>query len=677
MKYRKVRRSLVVTGCAALLAAGAAGAAAPLRSGVDKSNFDPAVRPQDDLYRAIDGRWLQRTAIPADLSNYGAFTALTVEAEQRVHELLEKARANPTQVTPQARKAADLYASFMDEQVIEARGLAPLQPELARIDALQTPAEVVAWLGRSQTLGVSTPIQWYVQPDPHDATVYLPGLAQSGLSLPDRDYYLRDDGKYVTYRQQLRDYATTLLQLSGDPDPASGANAVMTIEQKLAQAQWTRVQNRDPVATTNRFDRAALAKAAPHVEWQRYFDGIGAQVPAVNVDQPPYLEALDAMISGIGAVDWRRYLRFHLLDAYAAYLPARFDAAHFEFHDKALSGTEQPRERWKRGVDLVNQAAGEISGQMYVEAYFPAAAKQRMQALVHNLLRAFNKSIDGLTWMTPPTRLQAKRKLAAISTKIGYPDKWRDYSALLIQADDVVGNVQRATLFEERRQLAQLGRPVDRSEWHMTPQTVNAYYNAQMNEIVFPAAILQPPFFDPSADDAVNYGGIGGVIGHEISHGFDDQGRQFDAQGNLRDWWTAEDARLFKQRTAALVAQYNACTVLDDQHVNGELTLGENIADLSGLAIAYKAYLLSLNGRKGRVIDGLTPGQRFFAGWAQVWRRNFRDDNRRMRLSVDPHSPDEFRVNVVASNLDAFHAAFGVKPGDKLYRPPAERIRIW
>ena len=670
-------RTVLAPAIGALLTVSAVPAAQPLRSGIDKSNFDTRVRPQDDLYRHVDGRWLERTPIPPDLSNYGTFSVLTLEAEQHVRDLLQKAAANPAQATAPARMAAALYTSFMDEKAIEARGLAPLQPELARIDALRTPADVAAYLGYCQTLGVDVPLQWYVQQDPRDATVYLAGIAQGGLSLPDRDYYLRDDARYAGYRDKLRTYATQLLQLAGDADAAARAGAIMGIEQRLATAQWTRVQNRDPVATYNKLDRQGLAKLAPSLDWNRYFDGVGAQVAAVNIDQPSYLTALDALTREVSVADWRTYLRYRLLDHFAAYLPMAFDQLQFDFHDRALSGTEQQRERWRRGVTLVDQAIGETSGQMYVEAYFSAAAKQRMQKLVANLLRAFDNSIDGLTWMTPATRGAARVKLAAISTKIGYPDKWRDYSALRIAADDLLGNVMRAEQFEQRRQLNHLGKPVDRGEWHMTPQTVNAYYNPTMNEIVFPAAILQPPFFDERAEDAANYGGIGAVIGHEISHAFDDSGRQFDEHGNLRDWWTEEDAKLFKQRTSALSAQFSAYTVLDGQHVNGELTLGENIADLSGLAIAWKAYQLSLGGKKGPTIDGLTAPQRFFAGWAQVWARNYRDDNLRQRLSVDPHSPSEFRANGPLRHIDAFYDAFDVKSGDKLYLPANDRIRIW
>ena len=662
---------------ASLLTVAAVSAAQPLRSGIDKTNFDPRVRPQDDLYRHVDGRWLEQTPIPADLSAYGSFTVLTTDAERRVHELLERVLNEPAQATPQARKAAALYASFMDERAVQESGLQPLKDELARIDTLQTPADVIAWFGHAQSIDINVPLRWYVQQDPRDASVYLPGVTQGGLSMPDRDYYLRDDARFAGYREQLRGYVSQLMQLAGDANAASSTATIADIEQRLATAQWSRVQNRDPVATYHKLDHAELVRLAPALDWDRYFSGIGAKVAAVNIEQPSYVVAVAALLNEVSVGQWRTYCRYRLLDHFSPYLPEAFGQLHFAFHERALSGTQQQRERWKRAVALVNEAVGEISGEMYVATSFSPAAKQRMQQLVQNLLRAFGNSIDDLAWMTPVTRAEAKKKLAAINTKIGYPDRWRDYAALRMESADLVGNVMRASEFEHRRQLARLGQPVDRTEWHMTPQTVNAYYNPSMNEIVFPAAILQSPFFDERADDAVNYGAIGAVIGHEISHAFDDSGRQFDGQGNLRDWWTEADARLFKERTAALVAQFSAFSVLDNQHVNGELTLGENIADLSGLSIAWKAYQLSLAGRKAPVIDGLTPGQRFFAGWAQIWRRNFRDDNLRQRLSVDPHSPDMFRVNGPVSHIDAFYEAWSVKPGDRLYRPPNERIHIW
>jgi predicted metalloendopeptidase len=662
---------------ATALAACAANPAHAPRSGLQAANFDPAVRVQDDLFGHVNGEWLAHTAIPADQSNYGAFARLNDDAQANVHALLDAAVRRGSHASREDRKAADLYRSFMDTATVEVRGLAPLQAELARVAALQSGDDVAAYLGWQERIGVRNPLAWSVQQDARDAASYVIGIDQGGLTLPDRDYYLRNDARYLEYRQKLVAYMTELLQLAGQADAARQAAAVMAIEQQLATAQWSRVQNRDPIATYNKLTLTELAALAPGLNWPVYLAAVGAPADNVVVGQPGYLAALSGLLRSVPLADWQAYFRFHLLDDYAELLSSPFEQLHFGFHQRTLSGVEEQRPRWKRGVELVNQSLGEISGRMYVQRYFGSEARRRMQALVANLLHSFDASIDSLEWMSPETRVEARRKLAAISVKIGYTDKWRDYSALEITPDDLVGNVMRAAQFETRRRANKLGKPVDRGEWHMTPQTVNAYYNPTLNEIVFPAAILQPPFFDARADDAVNYGGIGAVIGHEISHGFDDSGRHFDGSGNLRDWWSTADAQRFEERTRALVAQYAACRVLDDQPVNGELTLGENIADLTGLAIAYKAYQRSLQGRAAPVIDGNSGAQRFFYGWAQVWQRKYRDDNLRARLSVDPHSPSQFRANVPASNIDAFYDAFGLRPGDGLYREPAERVRIW
>ncbi|MFT3906286.1 MAG: M13-type metalloendopeptidase [Steroidobacteraceae bacterium] len=648
------------------------------RSGLDLPGFDLGVRPQDDLYRFTAGGWERRTEIPADQSNYGAFSKLDDQAQVDVHELLEelgKSAANPGS---EERKLADLYRSFMDTQRVEQADLAPLSAELARIAQIATPTDLARYIGYNQGLGIAAPLQWYVQQDARNATVYISYVDQSGLSLPDRDYYLRSEQKYQDYRQKLHDYARQLLTLGGDADAASEADRILAIESQLARAQWSNVQNRNPVATYNRKTLAQAAELAPGIDWRTLFEAIGisAQDEFV-VSQPSFFTTLGVMLQTVPVADWRAYFRYRLLDESAPYLPERFVALHFDFHQRTLSGVQQMRPRWKRGVALANGAMGQAVGKLYVARHFSAESRQRARQLVANLMATYRQSIDSLEWMGPETRAQAQQKLAAFTVKIGYPDKWRDYSALQIDAEDLAGNVLRANQFDHQRLLRRLGAPVDRSEWLMTPQTVNAYYNPLMNEIVFPAAILQPPFYNAQSDDAVNYGAIGAVIGHEISHGFDDQGSQFDAQGNLRNWWTEEDAARFKQRTSALVQQYSSYTVLDGEHVNGELTLGENIADLSGLAIAYKAYLLSLNGRPAPLIDGYSGAQRFFFGWGQVWRRKYRDDNLRQRLAVDPHSPSEFRANGPASNIDAFYAAFNVQPGDKLYRPPAERVKIW
>ncbi len=664
---------------AALLAACTSIRAPVPTSGLDLAGFDRSVRAQDDLYRHAGGRWLAATDIPADLANYGAFTRLDEDARANVRGLIEAtARARPAPGSEEA-KVAGLYASFMDTATIEARGLAPLATELARIEAIATAGDLAAYIGHNQTIGVAAPLQWYVQQDARDATRYLSWLDQSGLTMPDRDYYLRSEPKYAEYRAGLAAYVAALLGAAG-ADGAAAADAaarIVALETELARANWTKVQNRDPVATYNKVTLAEAARLVPGFDWTRFFAGVGAPVEEFLISQPSYVTALAQLLATRPIGDWQVYFRFRLLDAYAPFLPARFDALHFDFRQRTLNGVAEPPPRWKRAVMATDGALGEITGRLYVARHFSPAARASARALVANLLAAYRQSIDQLDWMGPETRARAQEKLAKINVKIGYPDTWRDYSALEVRADDLVGNLLRAARFEQQRMARRLGGPVDRGEWLMTPQTVNAYYNPLMNEIVFPAAILQPPFFNAAADPAVNYGGIGAVIGHEISHGFDDQGRQFDGDGNLRDWWSAADGERFKQRTTALVQQFNAYRVLDGQPVNGELTLGENIADLSGLAIAYKAYVLSLHGRPAPVIDGYTGAQRFFLGWGQVWRRKYRDDNLRMRLAVDPHSPSEFRANGPVSNIEAFYAAFGVAPGDGAYRAPAERVRIW
>jgi putative endopeptidase len=664
---------------AATLAGGAVADEAPLKSGLDLSGYDRAVRPQDNLYTFSNGTWERRTEIPADLSNYGTFTKLDEEAQDQVHGLLEDALRTPPAPGTEEAKAADFYRSFLDSARIESLGLAPLASQLARIDAIKTPSDVVRYIGYNQVIGVGDPMAWSAPQDPGDAKRYLTEIDQSGLTMPDRDYYLRDDAKYREYRQQFESYVSSMLVLAGTggAEAARQTHTIVDIETRLAQAHWTKVQNRDPVKTYNKMDLATARKLAPQIDWRDFFAAVGAPVNEFVISQPSFISALGKMIDAVPVADWRTYFRYRLLDNYAPFLPAKFDQLHFQFHEHVLSGVMEQRPRWKRAVALLDGNIGEITGRMYVARYFPPESKARMKALVGNLLEAYTRALDQIEWMGPRTREQAKLKLSRIMVKIGYPDHWRDYSALSISPDDLIGNVERSAHFDLERHAMRLDKPVDRGEWDMTPQTVNAYYSPTMNEIVFPAAILQPPFYDASADDAVNYGGIGAVIGHEVSHGFDDQGRQFDADGNLRDWWTPDDAARFKALTAALVTQYSAFTVLDGLHVNGELTLGENIADNSGVTIAYQAYRIALQGHEPPVIDGFTGPQRFFLGWAQIWRRKYRPDNLRQRISVDPHSPNEFRANGVARDVDAFYDAFGVKPGDGMYLPPAQRVKIW
>ena len=653
-------------------------APAPLISGLDLSGFDRNVRPQDDLYRFVGGGWLARTEIPADRSNYGSFIILDDQAQEEVRNLIVAASQQPNRAPgSDAQKAGDYYLSYMNTDRVESLGLTPLKAELARIDAIATPRDVARYIGHSQRLGVGHPFRWVSTPDNKNSSVYIGALAQSGLTMPDRDYYLNPDEKYAQFRAKFALYVEQLLARAGERDAKSAATRIAALETRVANYQWTKVQNRDPVKTYNPMSLPEYQKLAQGFDWLSFFEGLGAPVQKLDIAQPSYITGVGQLVKTVPVSDWRLYFKFQLLDDYAPLLSAQFADLEFDFHSRTLNGVKEPLPRWRRAVDSMDDNMGELVGRMFVEAHFPPEAKRRMLELVGNLLQSFDTSIDGLEWMSDATRVEAKKKLAKITVKIGYPDKWRDYSALSVKADDLVGNVMRAQEFERKRHIARSGGPVDKGEWLMTPQTVNAYYNSATNEITFPAAILRPPFFDMNADDAVNYGGIGSVIGHEISHGFDDSGRQFDGDGNLRDWWTQADGDNFKKRAGDLVKQFAGYSVLDNRHLNGELTLGENIGDLSGMAVAFKAYHLSLAGKTAPEIDGFTGDQRFFLGWAQVWRRKYRDEELLKRLLTDPHSPSEFRTNGPTSNIDAFYDAFGVKPTDRMYRAPNERVKLW
>jgi putative endopeptidase len=651
---------------------------APLKSGLDLSGFDRTVRPQDDLYLFAGGAWLARTEIPPDRSNYGSFIALDDQAQEEVKELIVAASQKTNRPAgSDEQKVGDFYLAFMDAERVERLGLEPLKLELSRIDTIANPRDVARYIGHLQKLGVGQPFVWYSTPDSKNSSVYIGSLFQSGLTMPDRDYYLSPEDKYAQFRAKFAVYVEQLLARAGERNAKSAASRIAALETRIANYQWTKVQNRDPVKTYNPMSFPEYQKLAPSFDWVSFFEGMGAPVQRLDISQPTFITGIGQLVKTVPVADWRLYFKFQLLDDYAPMLSAQFADLEFDFHQRTLNGVKEPRPRWRRAVDSMDNNMGELIGRMFVEAHFPPEAKRRMLELVDNLLKTFDSSIDGLDWMSAQTRAEAKKKLAKVTVKIGYPDKWRDYSSYTVRSDDLIGNVQRASEFELRRQIARAGGPVDKGEWLMTPQTVNAYYNSTTNEITFPAAILRPPFFDMNADDAVNYGGIGSVIGHEISHGFDDSGRQFDGDGNLRDWWTADDGTRFKQRAGELVKQFAGYSVLDNRHLNGELTLGENIGDLSGMAIAFKAYQLSLGGKPAPEIDGFTGQQRFFLGWAQVWRRKYRDEELLKRLLTDPHSPSEFRTNGPSSNIDAFYDAFGVKPGDKMYRPPEQRVRIW
>ena len=654
-------------------------AATSLRTGIDRAGVDPAVRAQDDFFRYVNGRWLASTSLPPDKARLGSFDKIHDAIQDQLRGLVEHPPAGSP--AADARRITDLYRSFTDEAAAERAGLAPLATELSAIDAVASPAQLPAAMGRLARLGVAAPIRFDIAQDARDARRYVPDFTQSGLGLPDRDYYLVEgDARFAQARAAYLSYLAKLLELSGGRDGAAAMAAqIVAFETTLARGQWTRVQNRDPVRTYNRYELAALQPLAPGFDWSAYLSasGLAGKSSDFLVDQPSYLAVFAAQLTDTPLPVWKAYLRTHLLSSYAPYLSKAFVDARFAYVGNTLSGTTENLPRWKRGLVLLEVSEGEALGRLYVDKYFPAGSKARVEKIVANLLAAYRVSIDSLDWMSPATKKEAQAKLATFAPKIGYPKRWRDYGKLVIRADDLIGNVERARAFEYDRDLAKLGQPVDRDEWGMTPQQVNAYYNPSMNEIVFPAAVLQPPFFDPAADDAANYGAIGAIIGHEISHGFDDQGSQFDGTGNLRVWWTAEDRERFAAKTKALVAQYSAFSPLPGYAVNGELTLGENIADNSGVEIAYKAYHLSLAGKPAPVIGGTTGDERFFFGFAQAFRGKTRDAALLTQIKSDPHSPEEFRVNGVVRNHPAFYDTFHVKPGDGMYLPPDKRVSIW
>lgn len=659
----------------------------PMSSGIDQAALDSSVRPQDDFFAAINGQWLRDFQIPEDKAQYASFTALHDAAEEQLHdivtELVSKAdlsvAANSDSQSP-AAQVSILYSDFMDTERLNEIGVAALDPVLRRIAEITSVDQLPSVFGEFDRWGLRAPVGVFVHQDNKDATQYICDIRQSGLGLPDRDFYL--DEKFTEILQQYRAHIARMWVLAGwgeETEALDVAGRIVEVETALATAHWDKVRNRDPEATYNRLTLQELVQLAPGFDARSFLAGakIPADLASVNVGQPDYLNSLEQILQDTPLLAWREYLQWSTLAAMASLLDGTLDAANFDFFGTTLSGVPAQRARWKRAVGLAESAVGEALGQIYVERYFPPENKARMVELVDNLIAAYSEAIDDLEWMTGETKEQAHNKLATFRPKIGYPDTWRDYSGLRLVPGDVVGNVIAANVFEHDREIAKVGGPVDRDEWFMSPQTVNAYYNPEMNEIVFPAAILQPPFFNMEADDAVNYGGIGAVIGHEISHGFDDKGSQYDGQGNLRNWWTEQDSTAFEERTKALTDQYSAYEPIDGHQINGELTLGENIADVSGLAVSLRAYRRSLGVDDAAEIDGLTGEQRFFAGWAQVWRAKTREQEEIRRLAIDPHSPPEYRVLGVLVNSDDFVEAFHVKPGDQMWREPAQRVRIW
>ena len=652
---------------------------APKSSGIDLSHMDKKVRPQDDLYRFMNGTWLKEFEIPADKSNYGSFSKLADEAQKNLRAIIEEAaNARDKQPGTERQKVGDLYLSFMDSARIEELGMEPIKPELERIAAVKNRKELAELMGYLSMVGVQQPFGIWIGQDQKNSTQYIAYLWQSGLSLPDKDYYFNEGDRFKAIREAYVKHLETMFTLAGIDDAAQKAQTVYNIEKEIAEKHWTRTQNRDREKTYNKYGKEQLLKLVSHFDWDRYLATSEIQnLEELIVGQPDYMQAFDKIYNGHSVDDWKTYYTYKLIRSAAPYLSKKFVDESFAFYSGTLRGIKENRPRWKRGVSLTEGALGEVIGKIYVSRYFKPEAKQRMKELVENLKESFRQRLEALDWMSPATKEKAKEKLAKFGTKIGYPDKWKDYSALEIKADDLIGNIRRSNMVEHRREVAKLGKPVDRDEWHMYPQTVNAYYSPSMNEIVFPAAILQPPFFNMDADDAVNYGGIGAVIGHELTHGFDDQGRKSDGDGNLTDWWSEEDANEFEKRAEMMVEEYNKFSPIEGMHVNGKMTLGENIADLGGLTIAYHAYQNSLKGKEAPVLDGFTGDQRFFLGWAQVWARKYRPDELRRRLKTDPHSPSQYRCNGIVTNMPEFYKTYDVKEGDKLFTPEDQRVRIW
>ena len=648
------------------------------RSGIALDELSADIRPQDDLFRHVNGAWLDRTEIPDDKARWGSFHFLAEQAEKDVRAIIEESQG--AEPGTEARKIGDLYSSFVDTERIAALGADPVRPLLDRVEAIDGIPSFLRTVGELEREGVSGPIAAYIEPDPGDPTRYVAFFVQGGLSLPDESYYRLEN--FEGTRAAFRAYAEKILGLAGVEHAADQADRIVRLETELAGHHWDNVRCRDAVATYN-LETWAETRALAGVDLDPWLDAMAPGhregFAEINVNQPSFLTGLGGLLTEERLDDWKAWLRLRIVRGHAPYLSDDFVDANFAFYGTELTGVPVNRERWKRGVSLVEGAMGEAVGKVYVDRHFPPRAKEEMDELVANLIEAYRQSISQLPWMTEATRERALEKLAAFTPKVGYPVRWKDYSALEIDAADLVGNVHRANAWEHDRQLAKLGQPIDRDEWHMTPQTVNAYYNPLMNEIVFPAAILQHPFFDLERDAAANYGGIGAVIGHEIGHGFDDQGSRYDGDGNLTDWWETADRKEFESRAQMLIDQYSALSPkgLPDHKVNGALTVGENIGDLGGLTIALKAYAIANEGGEPPVIDGLTGEQRVLFGWAQVWRAVTRDAEAIRRLATDPHSPPDLRCNAVVTNLDTFHEAFGVTEDDALFTEPGRRVRIW
>ena len=644
-------------------------------AGLDFSHHDKSVRPQDDLYRHFNGSWLKTAEIPADRASDGAFIKLRIQSEARVREIIEGATGSD-----EATKIAHIYASFMDDAAVNTKGGAPIADELAQVDSISGLTDFISILSKLEARGTSGIFGTFIYADMKDASTNILYLQQGGISLPDEAYYREE--KYADIRTAYVAHIEAMFALAGVSDPAGNAAKVMALETSIASHHWDQVKDRDATLTYNKMNRNEVKALMPSFDWERYLtDG---EIPAIVLDsvivqQPSFFEGLGSILASFDVDAWKAWLKWHIVSGAAPYLSDDFTNENFAFFGKTLSGTPELRERWKRAVSMIEGSLGEAVGKVYVQKYFPAEAKARMEKLVANLIEAYRISINELAWMSPDTKVKALEKLGKFRPKIGYPDKWRDYSELQTTPDDLYGNVGRVVKFQRDHELAKIGKPVDRDEWHMAPQTVNAYYNPVMNEIVFPAAILQPPFFGLDHDDAVNYGAIGAIIGHEIGHGFDDQGSKYDGDGALNNWWTDSDRAAFEERTKALIAQYDVLAPEEapDVTVNGALTIGENIGDLGGLAIAFKAYQISLAGKPSPVIEGMSGEKRLMLSWAQVWRAKVRPEEMRRRIATDPHSPGEFRCNQILKNFTPFYEEFGVTDKDALWLEEQSRVQIW
>jgi putative endopeptidase len=646
---------------------------------IDPVNMDLSVRPGDNFYEYANGNWVRKNPVPASKTRWGSFDELREESLRRLRVLLDDAAAN-TGKNSQSQKIGDFYTSGMDSAALEKLGYQPIKADLDRITGIKTADGLLNEMAYERTRGIAAPVvSIFIGPDRKNVSQYVPQLGQGGTTLPDRDYYLKNDARSVAIREAYSTHLNHMFTLIGksQAEAAANADAVFRIEKALAHAQMSRVETRDPYKTYNKFSWKDLSATTPAIDWKALAEKMqvgGAD--SLVVANPAFLKSLDLLLTAVSLDDWKAYMEWNVLRGAAPFLSNAFVEEDFSFN-RALSGQKEQTPRWQRISGLIDRNLGDLLGQLYVEKYFSPAAKQRMQDLVNNLQETFGERIKRVDWMSEDTKLAAVAKLQSFLKKICYPDKWKDYNTVTIKRDDFLANIRSCAIYGFNENVTQLGKPVDRTKWTMTPPTINAYYNPSNNEIVFPAGILQFPFFDFDADDAVNYGGIGAVIGHEMTHGFDDQGRQFAADGNLKDWWTKTDADKFKSRADEVVAQYNGFTVLDTLHVNGRLTLGENLADLGGLSIAYEAFSKTKQFKEGAKIDGFTPQQRFFLNWAQVWRSNTLPQTAAQLILTDPHSPGEYRCNGPISNIDAWYAAFDVKEGDKMYKPADKRTRIW